>query len=151
MTPNNRFNVTVTVGQQSEVTEASDQQLSMTVPIHFKRRSGRCLMTSPDGTIYEPRPWDTEMTPLQSALARGHRWLKMLESGEAKSMREIANQEGVDNSYVSRMINLTTLAPEIVEAILDDRMPAELTLFDLAVEPPRLWSDQYERMLTTND
>jgi predicted transcriptional regulator len=38
----------------------------------------------------------------------------MLETGQAKSLREIAEKEGVDNSYVSRMVNLTTLAPDIV-------------------------------------
>jgi len=44
----------------------------------------------------------------------------MLETGQAKSLREIAEQEGVGNSSVSRMVNLTTLALYIVEAILDD-------------------------------
>lgn len=65
------------------------------------------------------------------ALARGsvHRWLATLESGEAKSLREIATREGVDNSYVSRMVNLTTLAPVIVAAILDDALPNHVTLF----------------------
>ena len=66
------------------------------------------------------------------ALARGHRWLAMLESGEVKSMKEIARREGVDDSYVSRMVNLTTLAPDIVAAILDETLPPEVTLFELA-------------------
>jgi len=76
------------------------------------------------------------------ALARGHRWLAVLESGEADSLREIADKEGVDNSYVSRMINLTCLAPDIVAAILDDTLPDHVTLLDLAVDPPRLWEEQ---------
>jgi hypothetical protein len=83
---------------------------------------------------------------LQLALARGHKWLQMLESGAVKSMREIANLEGIDNSYISRMVNLTVLAPDIVEAILDDNVPPELTLFDLAVDPPRLWKKQRDRL-----
>lgn len=58
------------------------------------------------------RPWDAEPTPLQLALARGHRWLALLASGEVKSLREIARKDGVDSSYVSRMVNLTTVAPE---------------------------------------
>ena len=58
------------------------------------------------------------------------------------SLREIAAQEGVDNSYVSRMMNLTVLAPDIVEAILDDSLPDHLTLFDIAVDPPALWEEQ---------
>jgi len=80
------------------------------------------------------------------ALARGHRWLAMLESGEAKSLKEIAAREGIDNSYVSRMANLTTLAPDIVAAILDDVLPNHITLFDLAVDPPALWDEQRERI-----
>ena len=70
----------------------------------------------------------------------------MLETGQAKSLREIAEKEGVDNSYVSRMVNLTTLAPDIVEAVLDDQLPPTVTLFDLAVDPPKLWSEQRIRV-----
>jgi hypothetical protein len=40
------------------------------------------------------------------------------------------------------MVNLTTLAPDIVEAILEDALPDNLTLFDLAVDPPALWDEQ---------
>jgi hypothetical protein len=69
-------------------------------------------------TFVAPRPWDTEPTPLQLALARGHKWLQMLESGAVKSMREIANLEGIDNSYISRMVNLTVLAPDILLSLL---------------------------------
>ncbi len=93
------------------------------MPIQTKRRSGRKLVTLPNGETIKPRPWDTMTTALQLALARGHRWLAMLESGEAKSLREIAAREGIDNSYVSRMVNLTTLAPDIVAAILDNALP----------------------------
>ena len=129
-----------------DVIEASDGRLTLTVPIQIKRRSGRKLVTLPNGETIKPRPWDTMTTPLQLALARGHRWLAMLESGEAKSLKEIAAREGIDNSYVSRMVNLTTLAPDIVAAILDDTLPGHITLFDLAVDPPALWDEQRERL-----
>ena len=90
----------------------------------------------------QPRPWDDTPTPLQLALARGHRWLALLESGKAKSMKEIARREGVDDSYVSRMVNLTTLAPDIVAAILDETLPSEVTLFELEAGTPVLWEEQ---------
>lgn len=70
----------------------------------------------------------------------------MLESGEAKSLKEIAAREGIDNSYVSRMVNLTTLAPDIVAAILDDALLNHITLFYLAADPPALWDEQRERV-----
>ena len=58
--------------------------------------------------------------------------LAMLESGEVESLRDLAAREGIDNSYVSRMVNLTTLAPHNVAAILDDVLPNYITQFDLA-------------------
>jgi hypothetical protein len=69
----------------------------------------------------------------------------MFESGKFGSLKEIAKLEGIDASYVSRMINLTTLAPEIVEAVLDDEVPDNLTLFDLAVDPSKLWIEQLSK------
>jgi hypothetical protein len=129
---------------RSEVVAASDGSLTITVPIRIKPRRLRKAVTLPDGGDFDSRPWDTEPTPLQLALARGHRWLAMLESGEAGSMKEIARREGVDDSYVSRMVNLTTLAPDIVAAILDDTLPQAITLFELAAGTPLLWGEQRE-------
>jgi hypothetical protein len=131
---------------QAEVIAASDGRLTVTVPIRIKRRGLRKAVTLPDGGSLDSRPWDSSPTPLQLALARGHRWLAMLESGEAKSMKEIARREGVDDSYVSRMVNLTTLAPDIVAAILDEALPPEVTLFELAAGTPLLWAEQWGRV-----
>jgi hypothetical protein len=129
-----------------DIMEVSDGRLTLSVPIQIKRRSGRKRVTLPNGETAQPRFWDVAPTPLQLALARGHRWLAMLESGEVKSLKEIATREGIDNSYVSRMVNLTTLAPDIVAAILDDALPNHVTLFDLAVDPPALWEEQRVRL-----
>ena len=68
-----------------------------------------------------------------------------------KNLTEIAALEGIDNSYVSRMVNLTTLAPDIVEAILEDALPDHLTLFDLAVDPPALWEEQRLILVSIRD
>jgi hypothetical protein len=130
---------------QPEVIAASDGSLTVTVPIRIKRRGLRKAVTLPDGGA-DPRPWDATPTPLQLALARGHRWLAMLESGEVSSMKELARHEGVDNSYVSRMVNLTTLAPDIVAAILAETLPPEVTLLALAAGTPVVWEAQWGRV-----
>jgi hypothetical protein len=149
-----RIKATGTTG----VAQASDGRLTLSMPIQLKRRSGRKQITlpvglaPPQGQAAARRPWDQAVTPLQQALVRGHRWLALLTSGAVKTLNEIAAQEGVDNSYVSRMVNLTTLAPEIVEAILDDTLPDHLTLFDVAVDPPVLWEEQRGILsLTSNE
>ncbi|MGH8606038.1 MAG: hypothetical protein ACREX9_01015 [Gammaproteobacteria bacterium] len=57
-----------------------------------------------------------------------------------------AGCRGVESSYVSQMVNLTVLAPDIVAAILDEALAPDLTLFDLAVDPPALWEEQRGRI-----
>jgi hypothetical protein len=132
---------------EPEIIQTSDGRLTLSVPIQFKRRAGRKQVTLPNGQPGLPRPWDTAATSLQLALTRGHKWLAMLESGEFSTLTEIAKREGIDNSYVSRMVNLTTLAPDIIDAILLNELPDHLTLFDLAVDPPALWEEQRARIL----
>ena len=83
---------------------------------------------------------------MQLTLARGHRWLAILKSGDVKSLREIAAREAFDNSYVSRMVNLTRLAPDSVNAILQNLLPDHLTRFDIAVDPPESWEEQRRRV-----
>lgn len=126
----------------ADLIAASNGSLTVSLPIKLIRR-GKCMaVTLPDGTTIQPRPWDDTPTPIQQALARGHRWLEMLQSGKAQSLTEVAELEGMDRAYVSRMVNLTTLAPDIVAAILDETLPDHVTLFDLASGTPLLWDEQ---------
>jgi hypothetical protein len=68
---------------------------------------------------------------MSKAFARAYRWRKMLDTGEYATPEDLAPAKGVTATYVSRLLRLTLLAPEIVEAILDGWQPAELQLDDL--------------------
>ena len=129
----------------TDIIPSSDGRLTLIIPIKIRRRGSNKVVTLPNGEIGKPHT-PHEPTAMQMALARGHRWLAMLESGEVKTLTEIAKREGVDNSYVSRMVNLTTLAPDIVAAILDDTLPDTITLLELAADPPVLWEEQKVRI-----
>ena len=61
----------------------------------------------------------------------------------------MAKQENVDRSYISRMVNLTTLAPDIQAAILDETLPDSVSLFDLAIDTPLSWEEQRMRIGAT--
>lgn len=121
---------------------ASDGGMTLNIPIALRRRSGRRIVV-PQGSEFESKGRTrTSATPLQLALARGHRWLRMLEAGEAASMSEIARREGADHSYIARHINLTLLAPEIVAAILDEELPDGVRMHALSINPHPLWGVQ---------
>jgi hypothetical protein len=70
----------------------------------------------------------------------------MIEAGKYATVREIAEAEGVNASYVSRVLRLTLLAPDIVEKLLVGQVPSGLDR-DLPVEAllepfPDLWAEQ---------
>ena len=87
---------------------------------------GRKLVITPDGETHRPRP--RVDSALVKAIARAHRWQRMLESGECGSITELAAAEQIDRSYLCRVLRLTLLAPKIIEAIMDGRQPEEVTL-----------------------
>ena len=76
---------------------------------------------------------------LVKALARAFRWRRLLDHG---TVDEIARAEGINPSYVSRILRLTLLAPDIVESILDGRQPPTLTLGRVMKPYPLEWERQ---------
>jgi hypothetical protein len=81
-------------------------------------------------------------TTLVKALARAFRWRRMMEAGRYGTINELAAAEKINSSYVSRLLRLTLLAPDIVEAILDGRQPDGVTLPGLMEPFPVEWDRQ---------
>src|SRR5512134_1172344 len=79
------------------------------------------------------------------ALARAHRCNRMLEAGKCRSIAEIAEAEKIDRSFVSQLLDLTLLAPDIQEAILEGRQGKGVQLEELMGTVPEAWEEQRER------
>jgi len=133
---------TLTVAGQAHEVVASDGSVVLNVPITLRQRSGRRVVAIGGSGCESGNRTRTGATPLQLALARGHRWLGMVEAGEVSSLREIAQRDGADHSYVAKHLNLTLLAPDIVAGILDDVLPDGVRLGALLINPPVQWEDQ---------
>jgi hypothetical protein len=117
--------------------------VTVRVPISIRRRGGRKLVLAPDGTNVTTAPVRRHIdNAMVKAIARAFRWREMLESGEYATIREIAAAEKINESYVGRVSRLTLLAPDIVEAILNGRQPAEMTLAVLMGPFPVFWAAQ---------
>lgn len=119
---------------------ADGETITVHFPLMFRKRGGRKLVVTPDGAAWAPRPRvDNAMV---KALARAFRWRKMLDTGVHAAIEDLAKAKGIGKTYVSQVLRLTLLAPEIVEAILDGRKPAELQLDDLLAGFPLAWAEQ---------
>jgi hypothetical protein len=108
-------------------------RLSHRVPMPLQRQGGQKLIMTPEGVAAAaPKPSRDET--LIKALVRAHRWRRWIESGRAKPITDLAEQEGVTDAYVCRI--LTCLVPDIMEAILDGRQPKGLRLAEMLGNGP---------------
>ena len=120
--------------------------LIVRIPMRFQRRGGRKRIVAPDGSAIvlssKPQPDGT----LVKALARAWRWQGLLEQGVYTSVSDIGDAEKISKSYVSRILRLALLAPDIVEAILDGQADQALMLETLERPLPAGWEKQREHL-----
>jgi hypothetical protein len=121
---------------------ADDRTVIVHIPWKLKKRGGRKLVICPDGTASIAKPVERADSAMVKALARAFRWRKLLETGVYGSAAELAAAEGVDPSYLGRVLRLTLLAPDLVEAILDERLPGDVGLAKLLKPFPVVWERQ---------
>jgi len=114
----------------------------------FKTRGGRKLVVSPDGVPSRATPRSRVDNTLVKALARAFRWRGLLEAGVYGTVEEIAAAEKINTSYVSRILRLTLLAPDIIEMILDGRQPVDLAMAKLVKGFPVAWEAQRRQLET---
>jgi hypothetical protein len=123
----------------------TDEPMTITVPFAIRKRGGRKLILTPDGTTTSPALRARIDSALLKALGRGFRWRKLLEAGDFATIEDIATAENINPSYVSRVLRLTLLAPEIVDTILAGRQPPGLTMARAMQPFPLAWRDQMAR------
>ena len=122
-----------------------DGRVVIVIPMQFKRRGNRKEIIIPDGA---PHPDDAQALgarvhrPLAIAVARAHRWKDLLAKGVFATMNELADRLELDRAYIRRLMNLTLLAPDLVEAILRGDEPSGLSLTTLVETIPVGWEEQ---------
>lgn len=130
------------------MTQVTDRTLTLEgdclvvqVPLRMKRRAGRKEIIVPGGVDGASNGQTRPNQTLAVTLARAHRWQHLLESGRYPTIGELAREIGVDNSYLARLLRLTLLPPDVIEAILDGTEPDGLSLQKL-YRLPDDWEEQ---------
>ncbi len=116
------------------------ETVTVHIPFRMVKRGGRKEMRMPDGASSQRKMDNT----LVKALARAFRWKRMLESRAFTTIAELALREGNAPSYMTRVMRLTLLAPDIVETILNAAHAPELTLARDLEPFPAIWTRQIE-------
>ena len=124
----------------------TDDVLTFLIPARLKRCGLEMRLVIPVGGALDLRPYPDEA--LIKALIRAYGWKDRLVSGEALSIHALAKEDGIDERYLSRVLRLAFLAPDITEAILDGYQPAELGLDKVLRRVPLTWADQRQLFRT---
>ena len=131
--------------QNEKITLHRDgQSIRIHIPLKFKKRGGRKEIITPDGLPAVAPDRTAYQKPLVVALARAHRWQKLLDEEKVASISELARRFGVDPSYVGRIMRLTLLAPYIVEAIISGTECSGISLAKTTKGFPVRWEIQLD-------
>lgn len=120
---------------------ADPETVTVHVPIVWQMRGGQKRVVFSADSTSEARPRGID-DALVKALGRGYRWQRLLETGSYDSIAALAAAEKIDKSYLSKILRLATLAPRIVEMILDGSQPEPLDFRRLLEPFPGEWDRQ---------
>ena len=120
------------------MTRVLPETLTVQVPFVIRKRGGRKEIIVPEGAAPPRLRIDNSVV---KALARAHRWKRMIDSGAFATIGDLAAHEKIAPSYMTRVMRLTLLAPEIVEGIVEGR-DAGMGLAELLEPFPVEWVGQ---------
>ena len=137
------------VGKSRRPTLSRDgRTISVHIPITLRHQGGRKQVVTPaDAAPWIPRAARIDSTLVKAAV-RAHRWRDMLESGRYSTVRDLAKAESINESYISRVLRLTLLAPVIIQSILEGQQPVGLELDGLLGPIPQNWAQQHDKLIT---
>ena len=116
--------------------------IRVVIPLTIRKRNGRPKILPPDEvTVGDGRSQDPHVL---RAIARAWNWRRQLESGAASTIQDIATTEKVSDRFVSRMMRLAYLSPEVLEHLVIRRVPPALSLNDLVTVADRPWAEQMD-------
>lgn len=114
------------------------------VPLAIKRRHSSKLIVPPAGEKFV-RTTSTFDLPLIRTVGKAFYWQKMIDTGEVVNATELARRFKLEPGWVSEVLRMTRLAPDIIRAVLDGRQPRHLNLHALRgrqAEVPIDWDEQ---------
>lgn len=126
----------------------SSDTIRVVIPLSIRKRNGRPKILPPED--HSAREGRTQDPHVLRAIARAWKWRRQLESGAASTVQDIAAAEKVSDRFVSRMMRLAYLSPEVLEHLVIRRMPPALSLNDLVAVADRPWAEQMDMVFEGN-
>jgi hypothetical protein len=122
--------------------QSDERTVTVHVPMTFRRKGGRKLVISPTGEQHAPSCSRSIDDALLRSLVQAFEWKRQLDDGEFVTIGELAGAMKLNHTFVSRVLRLTLLAPDLVEVILDGRQAENIDRQKLLHSLPECWVEQ---------
>ena len=116
--------------------------LHIHIPMKLRRRGGRKVIIISGDPASKPASASLNEDTMVRALVKARRWQVMLEKEEVSTIKDLAQKEGVDKSFMARILRLNSLAPDIIDKILSGDYPDSISLESLRRGIPVSWKEQ---------
>lgn len=136
-------NVRIEVGDDARNYVTGQQRVTM-VPLTIRRKQHRKVMIPPPGERSVLGAGGEDI-PMIRTLGKAFYWQKLLDQGQFATITDLARSKKLEQGWVAEVLRMTTLAPDIIEAILDGQQPRHLNLQTLRGrhdQLPRDWQEQ---------
>ncbi len=127
---------------KSLILDIGNHTVTLKVPLIIKHKRGRKVILAPDSE--HPGAESPVQETMFLALARAHSWRNLIESGKIATVTQLADKLQLDIAYVTKILHLVNLAPELQEAIIAGREPDGLSRNRLRRAIPTDWEKQME-------
>jgi hypothetical protein len=121
--------------------------IRVVIPLTIRKRNGRPKILPPENIdAAEARAQDPR---LLRAIARAWGWRRKLESGEVATITDIAQAEGLTVSFVSRLLRLAYLSPDVLRMLVTERRPCAISIEALAKAATLPWAEQVDAVFAS--
>lgn len=117
----------------------TNDNIRVVIPLTIRRRNGRPKILPPEPAIeQQSRSQDPHIL---KALGRAWAWRRKLETGKATTIQDIAKAEKVTDRFVSRIMRLAYLSPDVLEHMLISREPPAVSVNELIEATYLPWAE----------
>ena len=138
-----RFAVTIEAKEDSRSYVSNGQRVTV-VPLTIKRRQNRKVLTPPPSSAPDSTVGGFDESMIRT-LGKGFHWQRQLDEGRYPHVSDLARKQKLERGWVSEILRMTLLAPDIITAIVEGRQPRHVNLHALRGRIdiiPREWNEQ---------
>jgi hypothetical protein len=118
--------------------------IRVVIPLTIRKRNGRPRILPPENV--EGMDCRTQDPHVLRAIGRAWAWRRKIDTGEFNTAQDLADAEGISDRFISRMMRLSYLSPDVLHRLVTQQVPLALSLNELIAVTELPWAQQMKQV-----